>query len=290
MDNKRELNALAEVLLILTREIVENPTSAIKDAFRYASREVVTPTLASEAAYNDFFKRTGKDIRKYDWRCSRTISTKEGEKIDLHKLYTGDHIQTCSHFKKELEDAYKKASLSVDLIVEKLESRYVCWITKEEDKKLTTLGYKSDRSNPEQAYKESGIVIYQEKTSRLLKSTSDYPMQTNAKSLKSCASPKEFSEGVRAKIGEYFTFTNEKIEIKKNVFAYYAYNEIGKRIGYVFETLDKRTPAYKNAELGFFEEYKGKKYCRFTSLGEKVGWFYLSEKIKQEKQITLYID
>lgn len=35
----------------------------------------------------------------------------------------------------------------------------IAWILKEEDKKLTSLGYKSNRENPEQAYSEAMIEI-----------------------------------------------------------------------------------------------------------------------------------
>ena len=60
MDKERELNTLAQVLLVLVKDYVENPTVAIKDALRYVHREVVTELLASEAAYKDILVGVGR--------------------------------------------------------------------------------------------------------------------------------------------------------------------------------------------------------------------------------------
>lgn len=160
MNKERESDALAEVLMILTKEFVENPTLAIKDAFRYVHREIITPILASETAYWDFYNKTGKDIRSVDWRKSCTIKTINGQSINLHKEYTGDHMQPCGVFKSELMSAYENKQLTVDFIKNKLKNRYVCWITQEENNRLNALGYKSNRPDPEKAYQEAGIVIY----------------------------------------------------------------------------------------------------------------------------------
>ena len=98
MNKERELEALAEVLLILTKEFVENPTVAIKDAFRYVLREIVTPILASETAYWDFYNKTGKDIQSIDWRESRTINTKNGDYSPFFVFYSSKNAIALRYF------------------------------------------------------------------------------------------------------------------------------------------------------------------------------------------------
>lgn len=275
MDKERELDALAEILLILTTELKENPTFAIKDAFKYVHREFVTEVLASEAAYYDFFKKTGKDIRKFNWYGGK-VSTLNGGQININSEYTAEHMQTGKQFKQELMGAYENGILTKEFIKERWRNRYLCWVTKEEDQRLKRLGYNSDRPDPEKAYREAGITIYR----------GEVPV--NVEKTKKRGAKEKMGE--KGRIGEHLTFTNQKVTMKNGTLAYAVYNECGERIGYVFETLDQRTPAYKKAELGFFKEYKNKKYCRFTSQGERISWFYLSERIKKEEQVTLYID
>ena len=227
MDKERELNALADVLFILTKELVENPTFAIRDAFKYVHREFVTEILASEAAYYDFLNKTGKDIRNYDWYGGK-IKCKNGETININSKYTAEHMQTGKQFKSELINAYQNNTLTKEFIKSKLKSRYLCWITKEEDKKLKTLGYNSNRPNPEKAYQEAGITIY--RTNRSSSDTFSSQIQTLQQSFPSLNETTSRGVGVRAKIGEIFTLKNEKIAIKKGVYAYAAYNEARKHV------------------------------------------------------------
>ena len=279
MDKERELNALADVLLILTKELVENPTFAIKDAFKYVHREFVTEPLASEAAYYGFLKLTGKDIRKYDWYGGR-VNTLDGGSLNINSLYTAEHMHTGKQFKDQLVNAYKSGNLTREYIKSLLKSRCVCWVTKEEDQRLKELGYNSERPDPEKAYREAGIVIYRpvaEPPASIPRVAGDCAFQPTAK-------------GTISKIGECFTFTNKKLNFGNNHIGYEAYNEAGKLVGYVFETKDRRTTSYQKAELAFFNTYRGKKFCRFTSHGERVSWLFLSEKIEQEKNVTIYID
>ncbi len=288
MDKEREINALADILMILTKELVENPTFAIKDAFKYVHREFVTETLASEAAYFDFLNKTGKDIRNYDWYGGK-IKSKNGKTININTEYTAEHMQTGKQFKNELINAYQNGDLTKEFIKAKLKSRYLCWVTKEEDRKLKALGYNSERPDPEKAYKEAGIKIYCAGSE--IFNTISSQMTTHQRATSHLANSKTVGRiSNKSTIGETLTFTNEKIKFKNGRFAYIVYNEIGQRIGYVFECVDQRTPAYKNAELGFFNEYKSKKFCRFTSYGERVSWFYLCERIEKEENVVVYID
>lgn len=288
IDKEREINALADILIILTKEVVENPTFAIKDAFKYVHREVVNEVLASEAAYIDFYNKTGKDIRNYSW-YGGDVTCKNGETLKINRNYTAEHMQTGKQFKSSLINAYKENNLTRAFVKEKLRGRYLCWVTKEEDSRLKHLGYNSNRPDPEKAYKEAGIKIYSGKITPL--KTVDFqakPQNRVGKSVSDTEIP--MCRGERARIGERFTFKNEKRTLKDGITAYNAYNESGKCVGYVFECLDQRTPAYKNAELSFFNRYRNKSYCRFTSNGDRVRWLSLCAKIESEQEVTMYID
>ena len=287
MDYERELIALSKVLFILTQELKENNSPSISDAYGYVSREIITPILASEAAFEDFYSRTGKDIRSVDWRPSRSFIARNGEKFSIHKLYTGDHIQTCSDFRNELFKAYEENRLTEKLIADILRQRYVCWITKEEDSRLNALGYKSTRSNPYGAYAEAGIKIYTGSLSALPK-TELKTEKRRAISMLPSETPR-VSQG-KCKIGECFIFTDEIVTMKNKESAYAVYNQQGERVGFVYETRDKRTAAYESAEIGFLKRYKGKLFCRFTSNGVRLNWASLRDRIISEKEIKLYID
>ena len=52
-----------------------------------------------------------------------------------------------------------KANSEIEIFHILKEKLKIAWILKEEDKKLTSLGYKSNRENPEQAYSEAMIEI-----------------------------------------------------------------------------------------------------------------------------------
>lgn len=276
MNKDREISALAKTLIILTREMIENQTFAIKDAFRYLHREVVTERLASKRAYEEFFQMTGKDIRDYDWYGGK-IKTFSGETISINKLYTLDHVQTGKNFKDDLILAYKENRLTEDFVKERLMKQSLCWITKEEDKKLTQLGYKSDRADPLKAYADADIEFV-----------------SVAKTITAKKNNKKGERRVRMtlkeNIAEEFTFTSEErcgFGIKEG---FRAYNNKGEDIGFVFMTNDKRTPSYGCAELRFYKEYKGRVWLRFTSHGQKIKWIDLKNKILSLGQYRLYID
>ena len=156
-DKERELNALAQVLQILVKEYVENPTFAIRDSLRYVHRQVVTDILASKDAFEDYFRRTGEDIRKIDW-YGKAIK-ENGASININRLYTLDHLTTAKDFKDDLVKAYRDGNLSLEYIKERLKKQRLCWITKAEDRELKRRGYNSHRPDPYKAYAEAGIII-----------------------------------------------------------------------------------------------------------------------------------
>ena len=100
--------------------------------------------------------------------------------------------------------------------------------------------------------------------------------------------------GERSHIGEYFTFTSERVHGVKNKteLCYAAYNELKKRVGYVHEYYEKNkeTPALHMAELCFPVRYKDKMWCRFTSHGERISWSYLRTEIESKGAVEMYID
>ena len=93
----------------------------------------------------------------------------------------------------------------------------------------------------------------------------------------------------KSALGEFFTFVNVKADYGKRI-AYQAYNSNGKNVGFVFMTHDPRTPSYGYAELCFYEKYKGKKWYRFTSEGEKISWNFLREQIALKGKFKCFID
>ena len=264
MEKQRELKAIAKVIYLLTKEVVENPTISIRDAYRYVLREITTPTLASESAYNDFYLKTGKDIRTFDWRSSRRITSKNGEKFSIHKVYTGDHIQTCRDFEIMLKKAYEKGLLTEDFIIEQLNNRHVCWITKEEDRILNELGYKSNRSDPKKAYREAGIIIYQDLDNAVsleAKPDKNISLSPNVRERKNKSDGVSISQNTTVfGASDTFTFENKikrnKIQKRKiNVCGFATYDINGRLVG-VTHMHKQREAAYGQAEICFFEEYE----------------------------------
>jgi hypothetical protein len=45
------------------------------------------------------------------------------------------------------------------LVAEALRAACVAWILKAEDRRLTSLGYRSERVDPDAAYREAGITL-----------------------------------------------------------------------------------------------------------------------------------
>ena len=316
MNKERELDALAEVLLILTKEFVENPTVAIKDAFRYVLREIITPILASETAYWDFYNKTGKDIQSIDWRESRTINTKNGQSISLHKEYTGDHMQPCNIFKSELVSAYENKQLTVDFIKNKLKNRYVCWITQEENKRLNALGYKSNRPDPKKAYQEAGIVIYcppvdenssfpeanvvsEPLTKKCIKTTSNEQHEKckdhitrEIESLQKNAQP-QVHKAITYCSKNTFVFKNEKrFNKERNRYGFITLDNEGRIVAVAAMHEDKRGAAYGQTELCFYDEYNSEfgKWRLVAISKERLSFSKLTEILKANGSYKATID
>lgn len=166
MEKERELNDLAEVLKILTIANIENKTACISETYRYAYRTIgefglSNSCIASENAYNDFYNRTGLDIRKY--KREQPVKDKLNRRFIVHREYMYEHFIPAASFRNNLIELYNNNKLTVENIKKELLSQIMCWITKEENEKLKQLGYQyKDRENSEkakQAYLAAGIKI-----------------------------------------------------------------------------------------------------------------------------------
>lgn len=167
---KGEFDLWCETLYKYTEQIVKNPTKANKWVFGRISHDAWTlkkfsPHVASKKAYEDFMKRTGYDIRNYDWLDS--VKDKNGNRFVVHKSYMEEHLTTANDFRNELLYLCSKKELTIDKVKELLLQQKVCWITREEDKCLTKNNYTKHRPDPLNAYEKCGIEIYEPEKSNL---------------------------------------------------------------------------------------------------------------------------
>jgi hypothetical protein len=114
------------------------------------------------------------DIRKYSDLTKPSMSKKakeEAEKIGVNLNNCGWHDQSkfdknrkifhYEHFYtvKSIREKCLKAEDEIQIEEILKSSTKIIWILKEEDNKLTELGYKNDRNDPKLAYSEAGIII-----------------------------------------------------------------------------------------------------------------------------------
>lgn len=199
ISTSRELELWCNTVFNYTKEMAENPTSATKWIFDRATHDewslkCFPKRFASKRAYNEFFELTGKDIRNFNWTSS--VKTKSGEKVVVHKLFVEEHLTTAYDFKNTLLFYYKSGVLTTDVIKELLFKQRICWITKEENSRLNSKGYRTHRDSPLDAYKECGIEIYDEVNQNLDVMRPDFGGGNNAK----VSSREEFFK----KLSDYF--------------------------------------------------------------------------------------
>ena len=162
-DKERELTSWCELIFKYTKERVENDSVATRWIFDRATHDEWVLALfpkhfASVNAYNQFFELTGQDIREFNWNS--TVTTKDKQTIIVHQFFVDEHLTTAHDFKYELIELFNQGNLSVDKIKELISMQRLCWITKEENNKLTQSGFKNHRKNPLDAYQTCGIEIY----------------------------------------------------------------------------------------------------------------------------------
>ncbi|GHU48937.1 hypothetical protein FACS1894218_7030 [Bacilli bacterium] len=64
----RQLDFAAHLISTLTKELIENGTKYVKVlyTFAYRSIEIFAKPICSVRAYNDFYAKTGRDIRTFN--------------------------------------------------------------------------------------------------------------------------------------------------------------------------------------------------------------------------------
>ncbi len=91
------------------------------------------------------------DLRHFHW------DDQPGRMSDPDRLiFHWDHVDTVSSLKRALLDG---AVLTPRHCTEIVARSRIAWITKEEDRRLTTLGFRSKRPDPDAAYRAAGIEL-----------------------------------------------------------------------------------------------------------------------------------
>jgi hypothetical protein len=104
------------------------------------------PPLVSEAAHLEA-QRRGVDLRQMGWHDQSRFDPGRRTFQWEHVLPVGGLRELCL-----LAD-------SPEAIAQVLETARVAWILKEEDRRLTALGYRAVRPDPLAAYREAGIKL-----------------------------------------------------------------------------------------------------------------------------------
>ncbi|MBF0405756.1 MAG: hypothetical protein HQM10_00260 [Candidatus Riflebacteria bacterium] len=105
------------------------------------------PVSVSVAA-NNKAKEMGIDLKQKRWQ--------DQNKFDKgRKTFQLEHFRTVKEIRQKCIEANNEEEVEILLRVEPK----VVWILKDEDERLSRLGYRSNRPNPQLAYEAAGIVI-----------------------------------------------------------------------------------------------------------------------------------
>ncbi len=169
---EKELNTWCKVVCDLAKVCEDDGDNVLyRQLFAKAVRDawmlkLFPKHLASKKAYQDFKKKTaGLDIRNCNWFSKEKITS--NEKIYVHSVYEDEHLTTVKDFKEEILFLQRKGKLTEAKVKELFFQQRVCWITKDEDKKLNKKGFYQHRQDPLEAYDRCGIVIYDEDPANL---------------------------------------------------------------------------------------------------------------------------
>lgn len=91
--------------------------------------------------------RLGVDLTKKGWHDQPRFD--EGR-----RLFHREHVVPVKIIRERC-----LAAASTEAIMEVLQSSRVAWILKSEDRRLTSLGFRFNRPDPETAYREAGITL-----------------------------------------------------------------------------------------------------------------------------------
>ena len=252
------------------------------DIFNYVYRDTVTKDIEGVVVVDKFRGGEGAPYAKE--------SIVKGDKFIYKDVFSDEHIVTVSDVIKELLDLSNFDYESVEKILNKI---YICKMLKSEDRSIKN---KKSRSTD---YKEvilndyydvdirvRGIDYISIAEARLAEAKEELELLEKNQTINITSKVK----GAEMKIGETFTFTNEKTFGYGIKDAYKAYNSKNENVGFVFMTNDMRTSSYGCAELRFYTPYKGKIWWRFTSHGVKIDWKTLSQLITEKGECKYYID
>lgn len=92
-------------------------------------------------------ERRGVDLRLMAWHDQHRFD--QGR-----QMFQWEHILPVGAIRERCLRALSPAA-----VAEILETARVAWILKEEDRRLTSLGYRASRPDPEAAYREAGIIL-----------------------------------------------------------------------------------------------------------------------------------
>lgn len=111
----------------------------------------VIPVSVSAAAQAEA-ERRGVDLIVMGWHDQHRFDPGRG-------MFQWEHILPVGR----IRDACLQAGSPAEVITI-LQTARVAWILKEEDRRLTALGYRSVRPDPEGAYREAGITLLQQRS------------------------------------------------------------------------------------------------------------------------------
>lgn len=128
------------------------------------SMDLILPLDVSVAAQEETDRLGKGSLYQYHWLTQHLLEGEPGRKTFLleHFYPIGQQV---SELLQKAEGKNDDQIDSLDEIIyrEILSKSKLCWITKKEDELLTASGARSHRPNPEQTYRENGIVLLGEK-------------------------------------------------------------------------------------------------------------------------------
>lgn len=151
-------------------------SKVIKTGFPYIYRRFeylkTTTILASEAALKEYERVFGNTIplAACDWETSLNPiipnysdpykrNPTKFKKILVRDVLHWEHFDTAHDFKEQLQGLWESnKGLDVKEVTKLLKKLRMCWITKQENKRLD-IKYKTKRPRPECAYEKCGIKV-----------------------------------------------------------------------------------------------------------------------------------